>query len=444
MEDTKEIKDLRILHILSCVKWIGDTFNSNADANWKVALKTITFLPNAHHYILCPKNHNIKLRGKNITFIPYNYPKSVQLNRGMFDYRQIRFSFKRIDVDYVFNHQPELTYNIQQWFSTNRYFDSPKYFGFYHWIDCNASRGSTSSTPKFYMRQLEAMHLGTANFIHSDISLDYLLKNFSRNPYKIDASSLIKDVYYMPLTSKIDTKPTSFVLPNKKILVFNHRWTNSSGIKRFLEYIEDLGDDYLVWITDEDCDYKANNVIVKHLKYSDYAYVLQNCYASLCFIDGYTTWNLSAQDSLVLGKPILCYEHPTLKKVLGEEYGGYFKSKDEFYHLLNNLPQTNHALSEHDFIFELQLKSAILNTWKTTKNPPKDAQQWIDNINLGIVTKLELNNLINPSGRMSNTAHYVRRYMLHNGIRDDINSPFTKYYVPNNPLTIKKDLFSDL
>ena len=45
---------------------------------------------------------------------------------------------------------------------------------------------------------------------------------------------------------------------------------------------------------------------------------------------------------------------------------------------------------------------------------------------------------------MSNTAHYIRRYMLHNGIRDDITSPFTKYYVKDNPLTIQKDLFSDI
>jgi hypothetical protein len=37
---------LRILHILSPVKWSGDTYNANSDANWKVAEKTIQFLPN--------------------------------------------------------------------------------------------------------------------------------------------------------------------------------------------------------------------------------------------------------------------------------------------------------------------------------------------------------------------------------------------------------------
>ena len=130
------IKGLRILHVLSPVKWDGDKFNAAADANWKVAEKTIRFLPNCHHYVLVPHNHNITLRGSNISFIKYDYPKSVQLNRGMFDYRQIRFDFTKLDVDFVFNHQPELTYNIHQWFSTNRYYEDVAYFGFYHWIDC--------------------------------------------------------------------------------------------------------------------------------------------------------------------------------------------------------------------------------------------------------------------------------------------------------------------
>ena len=97
------MKDLRILHILSPVKWKGDTFNAKADANWKVAEKTIKWLPNCHHYILAPLKHNITLKGRNITFLKYNYPKSVQLNRGMFDYRNIKFDFTRCDVDFVFN-----------------------------------------------------------------------------------------------------------------------------------------------------------------------------------------------------------------------------------------------------------------------------------------------------------------------------------------------------
>jgi hypothetical protein len=129
------MKGLRILHVLSPVKWDGNTFNAKADSNFKVCKKTIDFLPECHHYILSPLTHNIGMQRDNITFIKYDYPKSVQLNRGMFDYRSISFDFTRLYIDFVFNHQPELTFNIQQWFHSNRYFEDVSYFSFYHWID---------------------------------------------------------------------------------------------------------------------------------------------------------------------------------------------------------------------------------------------------------------------------------------------------------------------
>jgi hypothetical protein len=437
----EQIRDLRIMHVLSPVKWDGSTFNANADANWKVAKKTIDFLPNCHHYILVPLEHNIKIDSDNVTFVKYNYPKSVQLNRGMFDYRQIRFDFTRLDVDFVFNHQPELTFNIHQWFSTNRYYESPKYFGFYHWVDCNKSRGSQGGTPTFYMRQLESMHILDANFIHSDLSLEYMKSNFK----DFDTTHLHSNIYEMPLSSKIEAEGTPFDLPNKKILLFNHRWNKSSGIKRLIEYIDGLSDEYLVWITDDkNCDYNGSaNVRIKSLQYSDYAYLLENVYASLCFIDGYSTWNLSAQDSLVKGKPILCYDHKTLRRVIGEDYKGYFTTKEQFNQLLENLPSVEgNITAEHDFIFELQLKTAMRDLWKDTVNEPKDAQGWINAIKSGVVDKKGIAHKVNPKIRLNNTGHFIRRNLLHNGIRDNIKSPYTQYFIEGDEKTIVRDLFN--
>lgn len=435
------MENLRILHVLSPVKWNGDTFNAKADANWKVAEKTIQWLPNCHHYILAPIKHNITLSGKNITFLKYNYPKSVQLNRGMFDYRNISFDFTRCDIDFVFNHQPELTYNIQQWFHSNRYYESPKYFGFYHWIDCKQSRGSVSGSPSFYMRQLESMKILDANFIHSSKSIDYLKSNFK----DIDISSLIGKTYEMPLSAKLDVEPTPFDLPNKKILVFNHRWAKSSGVKRFLEYTKDLSDDYVIWITDENCDIKNDKFIIKSLKYSDYAHLLQNCYASLCFIDGYTTWNLSAQDSTLKGKPILYFKHDMIEKVVGKSNGASFKTKHEFEYLLSNLPNVDDsAISEHDFLFESQLKKALKGNWKDTKGTPKDSAAWVNNIKKGIVYKKNIALKVNPRVRLNATAHFIRRNLLHNGICDNIKEPYTMYFIEGNEKTVKIDLFSGL
>jgi len=436
------MENFRILHILSPLKWNGNVFNSKADSNWKVCEKTIRFLPNCHHYIVVPLQHDIELKGANVTFVRYDYAKTMMLNRGMFNFKQIRFDFNNIDVDFVFTHQSELSYNLFQWFHTNRYFEDVAYFGFYHWIDCNKSRGSATGCPSFYMRQLEAMHSLDANFIHSPISLDYMKSNFGN----FDITPLIKNIYEMPLSSKFEVEPTPFDLPkDKKILVFNHRWNESSGIKRLMEYSKELPEEYVVWITDANCDVTMPNFIVKHLKYSDYAYLIQNCYASLCFINGYSTWNLSAQDSILMGKPLIYFDHPTIKLVVGEANDGCFKTKEEFMHLLENLPNVDATkLHEHDFVFELQLKSAMLEYWKDTKKPPMDTQRWIKAIEGGFNTKTLIMDKVYPNARATGSQHYIRRHLLHNGYKDNIKNPTPEYYIEGKESMIQRDLFNQL
>jgi hypothetical protein len=436
------MKNLRILHVLSPVKWNNDTFNSSADSNWKVCEKTINFLPNCHHYVLVPLSHDIKLNDReNVSFIRYNYPKSVQINRGIFDYRQVKFDFKKIDIDFVFTHQPELTFNIQQWFHTNRYYEDVAYFGFYHWIDCNASRGSTSGCPSFYMRQLESMHILDANFIHSDVSLEYFKSNFK----EADCTSLIKDIYYMPLSSKLEVEPTPFDLPKKKILLFNHRWNKSSGIEKLVEFTKDLSDEYLIWVTDESCDIKDPKFMVKHLKYSDYVHLVNNCYASLCFISGYSTWNLSAQDSLLAGIPLLYFKHKTIELVVGNKNLGSFKTKEDFYHLLENLPQVDKdILYEHDFLFELQLKSAMNKYWYDTKNVPSNTEKWIDCIKNNITDKQSIVRKVYGNDWGTSSAHFIRRHLLNNGVLDDTNKPYSDYSIEGEERIIKRDLFNQL
>jgi hypothetical protein len=436
------MENFRILHILSPLKWNGEVFNSQADSNWKVCEKTIKFLPNCHHYIIVPTQHDITLNAPNITFVKYNYNKTMMLNRSQFNFKQVRFDFNHIDVDFVFTHQSELSYNIFNWFHTNRYYEDVAYFGFYHWIDCNKSRGSVSGCPSFYMRQLDSMHNLDANFVHSPLSIDYLKSNF----VDVDVTPLIKNVYEMPLSSKLDVEATPFDLPQgKKILVFNHRWNESSGIKKLIDYSKELSDEYLIWITDESCDVEMPNFFVKHLRYSDYAYLIQNCYASLCFIDGYSTWNLSVQDSILMGKPLLYLDHPTIKLVVGETNNGFFKNKVEFLHLLENLPNVDSTkLHEHDFVFELQLKSAMQRYWDDTKKPPKDTQRWIDAIENGCNTKRELIEKVYGGSRSTGSQHYIRRHLLNNGYRDNIKNSMTEYYREGKESMIKRDLFNQL
>ena len=68
-----------------------------------------------------------------------------------------------------------------------------------------------------------------------------------------------------------------------------------------------------------------------------YRYLLDNSYASVCFVNDYMTWNLSAQDNIKIKKPSIVYKHPTMKYVLGEDYPHYFTDKSSFMNLLNNI-----------------------------------------------------------------------------------------------------------
>jgi hypothetical protein len=294
------------------------------------------------------------------------------------------------------------------------------------------------------MRQLESMHILDANFVHSPLSIEYLKSNFK----EFDPSHLISKIYLMPVTSKIDVEPTPFELPNKKILLFNHRWAESSGIKKMVEYVNQLDDSYVVWITDENCDVKNDKFIVRNLTYSDYAYLVENCYASLCFIDGYSTWNLAIQDALLKKKPSLFLEHPTMRNVVGENYNGGFKNFEQFKYILeiNNADDFENAnlIYEHDLIFELQLKTAIQDFWKDTNKPPKDAELWIKLINEGITDKKSICTKVNDKVRLNGTAHFIRRHLLNNGVSDNIMKPYTEYFIEGNEKTIKRDLFSEI
>jgi hypothetical protein len=287
------------------------------------------------------------------------------------------------------------------------------------------------------------MTISDGNFIHSDKSLEFLKSNFKGKD--LDVTPLLSKMYYMPLSSNLEAPTTSFELPNKKVLVFNHRWNESSGIKKLIEYNDGLSEEYLVWITDEDCDLQRENFIIKKLNSkSDYAYLMQNCYASLCFIDGYCTWNLSAQDSMIMGRPLLYFKNDVISKVVGEKYLGAFANKNEFLELLNDLPVVvDNTIREHDFIFELQLKTAMDDCWKEGKTAPKDAEAWIENIKKGVVDKKTIAFNVNPKVRLNGTAHFVRRWLLNNGIKDNINEPYTQYYIEGDAATIKSDLFSD-
>jgi hypothetical protein len=69
----------------------------------------------------------------------------------------------------------------------------------------------------------------------------------------------------------------------------------------------------------------------------------------------------------------------------------------------------------------------MVSNWKDTVKPPKDAPAWMDTIQNGIHEKKEIAPIVNPRVKLNGTAHYVRRHLLHNGYKDDINRTETYY-----------------
>lgn len=440
----KEPKNLRILHFLSPVKWQNDLFISDADANFKVMKKTVEFLPNCHHYIFMPKKSTEKLQAKNITTVYYDYPKSVFLNRYLFDHKKIQgFNFDKLDVDFIFNHQPEQSLSLQVWFDSNRYYRDIHTFNFFHWIDCRDSGGGFKDVqPINFLRQYEATVIGDVNFFHSKKSVDYLLSNFD----EMDFIPKIKNVKYMPLSGYKSELKTRFDLPDKKIIVFNHRWNKSSGTERFLKYIEDLSDEYIIWVTDEkNCDIKKDNFIVKKLNYEDYNYLMSNCYCNVTFIDNYTTWNLSSQDALIRNKPALIFDNDVIKETCFNK-AFVFKTKNEFLELLKNLPDNIESFNYniHDFNFRNNIYESLNDLWCDTKRVPKASKDFINCVKNKIRTKHEIFNKIYNGVISNGSNHGIRRYCLHNGLKDDINETYPTYFLNDEEITKNLDLFSEL
>ena len=155
------IKNLRILHYISPVRFDkSGIFQHEFDSNYKVVEKTISFLPNCHHYVVVPPKHTIPDDKENVTFIKYSFSRDLLANRSYFDGVTFRnlFDFRYMDFDFVFCHQPEMLYNILVSFGDKRYGQNMNRFLFFHWVDCTQSRAS-SAIPPAYMRQLEAINI---------------------------------------------------------------------------------------------------------------------------------------------------------------------------------------------------------------------------------------------------------------------------------------------
>jgi len=437
----KQPKGLRILHFQSPVRFDSSgVFQHEFDSNYKVLDKTITFLPKCHHYVVVPEKHKIPDDRENVTLIPFKYPRDVLSNRSHFDGASFRnlFDFRFMDFDFVFCHQPEKLYNILVSFNDKRYGQNMGRFIFFHWVDCPQSR-SSSAIPPSYLRQLEAIQQSDKTFFHTDISSRWLEKNYSNEQStKLNLDYVDKKTKTFPLSN--DKFPDSVPLKTdvSNTIVFNHRWAKSTGVNRFEEYMEGL--DYDVWCTDSKAPKKYR---AQGLTRPKYRHLLENSLCSVCFVDNYATWNLSIQDGLSLNKPVLIYDHPAMRKVVGDNYPLFFKTKEDFQSKLKSLSSYERfewKLPNYDEQFKENVLNSINEIMdKERKHIPKDAHNWLYCIENGINFKNDIIKQVQPNIQLNSVWQYIRRYLLEIGVKDNYKSPYTSYSIPEK---LKKDLTS--
>jgi hypothetical protein len=444
-----KLQGRRILHVMSPVRWRGPLYEHEKCSNYKVMMKTINWLPMCHHYVLVPNNNTIPNDRDNVTLIPFDYAGSVTLNRGHFNAREIPrvLKFREIDIDFVFNHQPELSYGILNAIQAKRYGGFVKLFNFFHWVDTPQTKPS-DVFPDGFIRQLEGIHLSEYSFFHCEETYKYLESNFKKEGVftSINKSKVDEKTQYMPLGIDEFPEPEPFPIPrDKKIIVFNHRWNATTGMDKLIEYTEGLSDEYLVWVTDFNASKPKSgraappHFHVESLPFRRYLYLLQQAYTSVCFVDRYMTWNLSVQDSLALGRPSLVYAHPTQKYILGDNYPLYFKTKDDFQKTLENIPENfEWNLPPHNDIFRQNLYDAMTTTVDNRRiQQSKYNKQWLYHILQGNEYKRNILYNTHPDLPLSNVMEGLRLYCMDFGIQDDPTSKYTRLFIPNDEIKQK-------
>jgi len=453
----------RILHVMSPVRWRGSKFVHHADSNYKVMVKTIKFLPMCHHTIIAPVNNTIPDLGDNVSIVPFDYTQSVLTNRAYFNGKLLNKStnYRAQDFDFIFNHQPELLYNVLNAVLSSRYGMTVECFNFFHWVDCAKSR-PTDTYPEGFFRQLESINISYKSYFHCPVSLDYMKSNWDKKQYTIEGinESVVKDkLSYFPLgvSDFPDAQPVA-VPPGKKILVFNHRWNNSTGINKLIEYTEGLDrDEWLVWVTDEKAKKPTSGspapswMYVKSLPSGgQYRSLIEKSVATLCFVDNYMTWNLSVQDGPTLKKPSLALKHPTHEYVLGEDYPLYFESKEDFLELLDNIPQDeefNWELPKHDETFKNNLVNdltdCLKNSKKKTTTKTKYGVEWLYHILNDNGYKRNILYNSHPDLYKSNSWEGIRQWCMARGVRDTPTSKYTKLWIPEENKDSVREIIQD-
>lgn len=344
--------NLRVLIYMNpmAVDKISKKFLYEKDSGFLFIKQLLQELPDEWaYYILLPKEVKVSFfEANNKTIIPvfYDYSTSIHQNRYHFN-RNILANLLPYgtDIDVVINNQPEVSANIRVFFENQRR-ESPIIINYFHWIDCVNSAKYAKELSGFIWRQLDGV-------INSDLSCFH--GEYARNLFNESCKSLGVDMnivnynygYFHPKATVFGID--EFDLPNKKIILFNHRLNNSTGWRSVLEICDDLykkRDDFVLWFTDEDNlqfkkeAKKYDFLIIKRLPYRQYGHLIKNSHFSICNTSDYATWNMAVLDSSCNGcLPVVPNDtHDIYKNMFGDF--GYYHDYKNLKNIINELLDT--------------------------------------------------------------------------------------------------------
>lgn len=244
-----------------------------------------------------------------VELIPYPYPTNIHQSRYEFYGNILRDRFEYgHDVDIILNNQPEVSANLRTW-ALNQRRERPVILSFYHWLDVSESAQFGKELSGYFWRQWDG-------FISSDTA--FFHNYYAYSLFHEEIQKRIKDQADMFGTrvSVFNPEPTifgmkPFVMPDKKVILFNHRLNNTTNWKLVVEELSKLWEhrkDFCLWLTDEG-GYSLHKrylstfpfVHVKRIPEESYGYVIKNSHFAVCAHRGYSTWNMAILDSISNG-----------------------------------------------------------------------------------------------------------------------------------------------
>lgn len=376
--------------------------------------------------VLTPKGFNPKFF-PNVECVEYDYSTSIHQNRYHFNRNILAKALPYSkDIDVIINMQPEVTANLKTFFYNQRR-ESPIIINYFHWIDCHDNESNLSG---YIWRQVEGVRLADLSMFHSDHALKLFMDYAVDNDLPLGQFDC---AFFRPQPTKFGETP--FELPNKKIILFNHRLNSTTGWKEIVKICDIVRkeNDFVLWITD-DQNLREKKwlegfdwIRVIKIPLDNYGYLIKNSHFSIANPQGYETWNMAVLDSINHGTSVLAKHTPLMSELgaftTGDMENAIRKLLDES----KIIPKNKVIEDDYDLerFIDIKIKERVKN-----KNPKK----YDDVKNMIIERKgwCEKKDFVNEfwSFHANSNFQLIRWKLLTEGFKDNTILPFPRYSKP--------------